>query len=191
MNEQFQEVAAFHGHVCPGLAIGYRVGAYVKKHYASARDEELVAVVENNSCSVDAIQYMLGCTFGKGNLVFKDYGKQVFTFYSREAGTALRIYFKGEILQGLQEPASQQIPGAGDQQIERRSRIRREVTGAILQADDSELFEVTRPDIPEPARALVRPSIRCELCGELFMETKGRIADGKVVCRPCFEDMLR
>jgi formylmethanofuran dehydrogenase subunit E len=55
--------------------------------------------VENNSCSVDAIQEILGCTFGKGNLIYKDRGKQVFTIYSRGngKGNALRIYFKGDL----------------------------------------------------------------------------------------------
>jgi formylmethanofuran dehydrogenase, subunit E (EC 1.2.99.5) len=47
-------------------------------------DEELVAVVETDSCGVDAIQSILGCTFGKGNLIFKDFGKNVYTIGSRE-----------------------------------------------------------------------------------------------------------
>ncbi len=37
-----------------------------------AGDEELVAMVENNSCAVDAIQMVTGCTAGKGNLIFCD-----------------------------------------------------------------------------------------------------------------------
>lgn len=39
-------------------------------------DEEMVAIVENDSCAVDAIQVLTGCTLGKGNLIFRDYGKQ-------------------------------------------------------------------------------------------------------------------
>jgi len=41
------------------------------------QDEELVAVVENDSCAADAIQFITGCTFGKGNLIFHDFGKHV------------------------------------------------------------------------------------------------------------------
>ena len=59
MDNEFKAVAAFHGHICPGLAIGYRVSAYIREHYDGAHDEELVAIVENDSCSIDAIQYML------------------------------------------------------------------------------------------------------------------------------------
>ena len=75
----FEEVSNFHGHSCPGLAFGYRVALAAMDTLAvgHSTDEELVAMVENNSCAVDAIQAMAGCTFGKGNLIFKDHGKQV------------------------------------------------------------------------------------------------------------------
>ena len=59
----------------------------------SSGDEELVTIAENNSCSVDAFQYMLSTTFGKGNLVFKDHGKQVFTVISREGAKTGRSGF--------------------------------------------------------------------------------------------------
>jgi len=38
------------------------------------------------------IQYVAGCTAGKGNLIFRDYGKHVYTFYHRKTGRGIRIY---------------------------------------------------------------------------------------------------
>ena len=89
----FSEVTKFHGHSCPGTAIGYRAGDVAIHELLSSRadDEELVAIVENDSCSVDAIQVITGCTFGKGNLIFKDYGKNVYTFVNRNTGETLRL----------------------------------------------------------------------------------------------------
>ena len=88
----FDDAVKFHGHACPGLAIGYRVANLALKELGlRARDEELVAMVENNSCAVDAIQLICGCTFGKGNLIFKDFGKQVYTFIKRPHPEAVRI----------------------------------------------------------------------------------------------------
>ena len=54
----FSEVAAFHGHVCPGLAMGYRMAQSALQHLAGigAANEDLVAVVENDACGVDARQ---------------------------------------------------------------------------------------------------------------------------------------
>ena len=94
--DDFQKCATFHGHVCPGLAIGYAAVKALRifEVFRISEDEELVCIVENNSCSVDAVQVLLGCTFGKGNLIFRDWGKQAFTFYDREKGKAVRASFR-------------------------------------------------------------------------------------------------
>src|SRR3972149_1440687 len=90
--KSLDNVVEFHGHICPGLVLGYRVSMLALKNLGNrSKDEEIVAIVENNSCAVDAVQVMTGCTFGKGNLIFKDYGKQVYTFIKRPSGKAVRI----------------------------------------------------------------------------------------------------
>jgi formylmethanofuran dehydrogenase subunit E len=68
----YAEIARLHGHECPGLAIGYRMAAagFEALESARAEDEELVAIVENDACGVDALQCLTGCTFGKGNLLW-------------------------------------------------------------------------------------------------------------------------
>ena len=68
MNQEYWNKArAFHGHECPGLAIGVKVcEAVVEKMGVSpAFDEELVCITENDACGVDAIQALLSCTMGK------------------------------------------------------------------------------------------------------------------------------
>jgi formylmethanofuran dehydrogenase subunit E len=89
----YEKVVAFHGHSCPGLAIGYRMTKAALAFLSSSRapDEELVAIVENNACGVDAVQFLSGCTFGKGNFIFKDYGKHVYTFYDRKTKRGVRV----------------------------------------------------------------------------------------------------
>src|SRR5512141_497308 len=88
----YDDVVEFHGHSCPGLALGYRVAVRAVQEFPRrATDEEIVAIVENDSCAVDAVQVLTGCTFGKGNLIFKDYGKQVYTFVGRPSGKSIRI----------------------------------------------------------------------------------------------------
>jgi formylmethanofuran dehydrogenase subunit E len=89
----FEDAVRFHGHSCPGLAIGYRmtVAGLAALEQARAGDEELVAIVENDACGVDAVQVVAGCSFGKGNLVFRDVGKPVYTFFSRATGRGVRV----------------------------------------------------------------------------------------------------
>ncbi len=90
--EVIQTVKDFHGHMCPGLAIGIRAAEIALREIGPhAQDEEVVAVVETDMCGVDAIQVLTGCTFGKGNLIHKDYGKRAFNFYRRSDGKGIRI----------------------------------------------------------------------------------------------------
>jgi formylmethanofuran dehydrogenase subunit E len=58
MDEDLRKAVEFHVHLhlCPGLAIRYRVAKYIKGHHPRSEDEEMVAIVENNSCSTDAVQ---------------------------------------------------------------------------------------------------------------------------------------
>jgi len=188
----FDDLINFHGHACPGLAIGYRVaGLALKELGLRARDEELVAIVENNSCAVDAIQFMCGCTFGKGNLIFKDFGKQVYTFIRRPNPEAIRIAVKWE--PPPDDPGTEamwQRYAAGDRAPEVTSAVQDRKARrlqSVLETDASELFEVRRVgvEMPEPAR--IHKSMTCATCGEKVMETRTREVAGQVLCIPCAE----
>ncbi|MDN5348281.1 MAG: formylmethanofuran dehydrogenase subunit, partial [Clostridia bacterium] len=89
----WEKAVEFHGHSCPGLAMGYRAAKIALRELARERaaDEELVAIVETDACGVDAVQVLTGCTLGKGNLLYRDYGKHVFTFVCRDSGRAVRV----------------------------------------------------------------------------------------------------
>jgi formylmethanofuran dehydrogenase subunit E len=70
---QIDEAMSFHGHCCPGLASGIRKAGWTLTEFdAKFLDDQLVAVVETDRCDVDAIRFLPGHTFGKGNLVHKE-----------------------------------------------------------------------------------------------------------------------
>jgi formylmethanofuran dehydrogenase subunit E len=185
-----RDTIQFHGHLCPGLALGYRVAKAALRELKADRphDEELVAVVENDSCSVDAIQFITGCTFGKGNLVFRDYGKHVYTFFNRRTGQGVRIsedYRGFENDQRYTELKKRQ--DAGEDVSREQQMFRMEKAAAILKADDKEIMTITQAASLPPEEAKIRKSLRCEMCGEKFMASRSREKNGKVVCIPCFE----
>ncbi|HEX2027481.1 MAG TPA: FmdE family protein, partial [Nitriliruptorales bacterium] len=65
-------VVDFHGHLCPGLAMGIQAARFALDEIGPhAQDEEVVAVTETDMCGVDAVQVLTGCTFGKGNLIHR------------------------------------------------------------------------------------------------------------------------
>ena len=94
--ELWEKAAAFHGHVCGGLTIGYKAALYAIEllGITFSPDEELVCVAENDACGCDAIQAILGCSIGKGNLLFHMTGKQAFSFYNRKTGRSVRLVLR-------------------------------------------------------------------------------------------------
>ena len=92
-----EKTIAFHGHWCPGLAIGIRAAELALRKLGRPEAAELAAVVETDMCGVDAVQVLTGCTFGKGNLVHRDYGKMAFSFFDRKTGKGFRAVLKPEI----------------------------------------------------------------------------------------------
>ncbi len=186
----------FHGHQCPGLAMGIRVSRVALRELGKpAKDEELVAIVENNSCGVDAIQVLTGCTFGKGNLIFNDFGKYVYTFMNRENQRSLRIAIKNEAVitdkNHLDLFAKVKKKTATPDEIKEFKRLHIEKSNAILNLPEGELL-TTEEIAPEPIpMAHIHESIECARCGEPTMETRIRLLDGAPHCIPCFEEVMR
>ena len=46
------------------------------------------------ACGVDAVQVLLGCTYGKSNLITRIRGKMAFSFFSRDTGKSVRLVLK-------------------------------------------------------------------------------------------------
>jgi formylmethanofuran dehydrogenase subunit E len=192
-DKDFKKVAEFHGHVCPGLAYGYRVAkAALRELGEKARDEEIVSIVENDSCAVDAIQVLVGSTFGKGNLIFKDFGKQVYTFISRKTGKGLRISVD---FKGYKETEKDKaiwnkfLSGNRSQQVMREVRkIKNRKIDAILKSPEKDLLNIKSIRIKPPEEAKISPTLRCERCGEKVMEPRVRVKEGTILCLPCYEN---
>lgn len=188
IEDDLREAILFHGHLCPGLALGYRVAKAALRELNADRpeDEELVAVVENDSCAVDAIQYVTGCTFGKGNLLVRDYGKHVYTFFSRRSGAGVRI---SEDYRGFESDGRyaelKKRQDAGENIAAEMNLFKQEKAAAILRAPEGEVLSIRKAESAPPEEAKIHASVRCAVCGEKVMRSRARDRDGKTVCIPC------
>jgi formylmethanofuran dehydrogenase subunit E len=182
----------FHGHSCPGLAMGIRAVEMVIDRFGRSMDEEIVAVVETDMCAVDAIQFLLGCTFGKGNLIHLDYGKSAFTFYSRQKEKSIRIVARPN---AIGDPDDELIAlrikklkeELSHEEQERLKEAIAERTKLIMEADIDKLFEVKPSQSPLPRKARILESLICQECGEATMESRTRRLFGQTLCTSCFE----
>jgi len=190
--EFIEKTIAFHGHSCPGLVIGIRAAELALQKMAHADKEDLVAVVETDMCGVDAIQFLTGCTFGKGNLIHKDYGKTAFSFYDRSKNAGFRAVLRpdltGKIGSELRTLTKKVEAGtANEEERARVQNVRKELQERYMKAALEEMFIVTEPPLPVPKPARILASLKCEDCGEMAMESRTRRFDGKTLCLPCFE----
>lgn len=188
--KDFEKCVEFHGHSCPGLAIGYAAAKAAQRalNVGAAPDEEIVAVVENDSCAVDAVQVLLACTFGKGNLVFLDRGKQVFTIMDRSAGKAVRVSFRGPVPFEKERRALKERIDSGqasDAEKETWNRLRRDAILKLVQSEPSEFFDIREVPAKLPPKAQVVATVQCGVCIEPTMSSRMVERDGRLMCAEC------
>lgn len=189
---EIKKVIDFHGHWCPGLAIGIRAAEIgLREVGRSSQDEEVVAVVETDMCGVDAIQVLMGCTFGKGNLIHLDYGKNAFSFYRRSDGKGIRVTTRPNV---FNRPDDEMVRLRGKMEREglspeEKAKLR-ELTASkvreIMETELEALFDVKEAPGPIPRKARILEGIICERCGERTMESRIRRFMGQNLCPPCF-----
>lgn len=166
----WNDCVAFHGHECGGLTIGYKASLYaielLKLEFSA--DEQVVCIAENDACGVDAIQVMLGCSVGKGNLLFHMRGKSAYSFYNRKTGESVRLVLKP------------------------RQGMTKEESFAYYQAcSPEEMFEVKETTIALPEKAQLFASYVCDCCGEVTGANWIRLAGEKKLCLDCHETYNR
>ncbi|WP_419660622.1 FwdE1: formylmethanofuran dehydrogenase, subunit epsilon [Desulfosarcina variabilis str. Montpellier] len=190
-SEDFKRCETFHGHICGGLAIGYLAATAGLDWLREKRalDEELVAIVETDACCVDAIQVLTGCTFGKGNLIYKDYGKMGFTFFNRRSGQGVRLSMNPETFR-VNERQIELFKKTRDGSIteaeqEELKTLGLQRTVEVLDIRPEDLFSMTPVTAGMPDKARIEPSKPCSRCGEPTMASKLETVDGSLVCRGC------
>lgn len=190
--KEIEDTIQFHGHSCPGLSIGIRAAELARREFGRDNpDEDLVCVSETDMCGVDAVQFLTGCTYGKGNYLHRDYGKMAFNFYHRPSGKSFRCMLRPEVRGDLQEELStlhrKLAAGEGnDQDRERCLELRDQMRGRLMEAELEDLFVISEPREPMPRGASILESLTCEACGEATMESRTRRFAGKTLCLPCF-----
>jgi formylmethanofuran dehydrogenase subunit E len=191
-DQTLDRIVDFHGHMCPGLAMGVQAAQIALREIgAHAKDEEVVAVVETDMCGVDAIQFLTGCTFGKGNLIHRDYGKNAFSFFRRSDGRAILVTARPDAWQ--RDPEHQALFAkvrSGQATEAERARFQElhvSQSRRVLELEPDTLYQWQELNAAPPRKARIHASVTCAECGEAAMETRIRRLDGRDLCQPCFD----
>jgi formylmethanofuran dehydrogenase subunit E len=184
----------FHGHKCPAMPMGLRVGAAAMNALGveRAKDGQLVAFVDLGddhcaTCFGDGLQVIMGTTFGKGNLKKRHIGKWAVTVVDRKTGKAVRVTPNAEAMLANKQTAffkeyrEKGIPA---------SLVPAEVVDPlitnVMNAPADKLLNVSSVfDYKLEPKKDSFASFVCEECGEMTVMEYGRIKGDKKVCIDC------
>lgn len=189
----------FHGHKCPAMPTGLRVGAAAmnKLGVERAKDGQLLAILELGenhcaTCFADGVQVITGCTFGKGNIKKLHYGKWGLTLVEVATGRAVRVTPTAETMLGNKKskfftdyrmkgiPASKVPDEIIDPLVEKVMNIPDEI---MLKISDVFHYEVEK-------KTDSFASFVCDECGEMVVEKYGRPLGNKKVCQACYDKAM-
>ncbi|MCT2590979.1 FmdE family protein [Streptomyces sp. N2-109] len=189
--QSYRDVVAFHGHECPGAAFGVRVAEAAVGRLGTP-EGGLVAETETDTCAVDALQVLTGCTYGKRTLIHQDHGRYVFTFWDRAGGRGVRVraragtvVFRTDELWRLADRIEE-----GSATPEEAARFAGLQSGRVAQllelpeADFLTVEEVAEAEgAPVPKR--VAPVDLCVECGEPTSVETLHDHRGRMLCPAC------
>jgi formylmethanofuran dehydrogenase subunit E len=187
----------FHGHLCPGLALGVKAGQYAMNYLDQENIgmEEVVAIVECNNCFADGIQAVTGCTFGNNALIYKDLGKTAVTVARRHDGAAVRLvvhpdfrermFTRYPALGPLFEKVLVQRQGNAEDHHRFHHLWEAVARRELTEVDLAEQFLMETLTANMPAYAPIFATEVCSRCGEGIMEPRIRVQRGQKVCLAC------
>lgn len=193
--EDWQKVVEFHGHVCPGLATGYRLAKAALKAlgYQDPEEGDLVTIAESDRCTIDPFQIVLGCTIGKGKLYINSTGKQAFTVGCRKSGKAVRVIQLPYKYSPESDALTRRVMSGrvSDEEYRRYKSEREARIREILTQPDEKLLKVEAVSVTLPEKEPIFHSPCCEFCGEQVMEPWTRMREGKIACIACAVTIVR
>jgi formylmethanofuran dehydrogenase subunit E len=184
----------FHGHKCPAMPLGLRVGAAAmnKLGIERAKDGQIVAFVDLGedhcaTCYADGLQVIMGTTFGKGNIKKTHKGKWAVTVIDRATGKAVRVTPKAEaMLANKQTDFFKKYREKGIPASQVPNEIVEPLVQKVMGAPAEMLLNIS--DVYnyklEPKKDSFA-SFVCEECSEMIVEEYGRIKGGRHVCMDC------
>lgn len=181
----------FHGHLCPLMPIGYRMGrlAMQKLGVKREKDHGLFAFPElgvghPQTCMMDGIQVATGCTYGKLTLEKTSYGKLALVLYHPQKG-AVRVSVRPEFLDEMGKFEFFAYRKRGVEPSEIPAPVVQEVVDWMFAQPDDKVFKVEMlPDFKyQPVKGSFN-KLRCTECGEYVFERYVQTVDGKPYCIP-------
>lgn len=182
----------FHGHLCPFMPLGYRMGklALARLGVEREKDHTLQVIAElgeghPQTCLMDGIQAATGATFGKVLMEKTFWGKLAATFWY-PGKTAVRFALKASFLDEFGKFEFFAYRKRGVEPSEIPADVTQKAIDWTFEQSDDVIFAVAeRPGFTyKPVKGSFNKTL-CSICGEYVFERYVHLKDGNPVCIPC------
>lgn len=188
-----EKALEFHGHRCWASVAGVRVGlaALEKLGVKRSGGSQLYGIVEigeehGGMCFGDGVQYVTGCTFGKGNIRKEPLGKLGFTLIDKGSDKAVRVVFTSKLQKQIAESNFMQQRAAGVSPDEIPLEDQMELVDLVWNAPAEDVLKIGEVfDYPFNWLPEVMGFKPCDRCGELTALAYLRVVGTQHVCIPC------
>jgi formylmethanofuran dehydrogenase subunit E len=197
IKELLLDAGIIHGHYCAGLSTGVIAGTvgmhYWQKNSPGSSDglEDIVAITEVNSCFVDGIQFVTGCTIGNNGLIYRDYGKTAVTIAQRSTREGIRLSLKPNFFQNFKSinPDFAELfkeviinQNRKPHLVKKFKALSAKASFDLLEWPFEKIFDKTHVIVDIPDYAPIKDSFICDICKESVMDIK---AGSDNCCLPC------
>lgn len=189
--EAWSKAVAFHGHICPGIVVGFRASMKVLELLdcpGKLIGESHYAVVENDVCGVDGVQLITGCTLGNDSLIIENQGKFAFAWVDKKSGEGFRLLLKVPVWKSNEPLDLHHKVKLGTATAEEKQKfisLRGQRGLELLELSDQELFQVEKILRKIPGKPRLFPFVKCARCNESFMEPWARAVNNEIICPAC------
>jgi formylmethanofuran dehydrogenase subunit E len=182
----------FHGHRCPFMPIGHRMGKLAMAYLGVEREPDHGFFVfpelgegHPQTCMMDGLQIATGATYGKVLMAKTSYGKVAAIFYHPQKG-AVRYALKADFIDALSKFEFFAYRKRGIEPSGIPAPVIDELIRWVYEQTDEDMFKVEpRPDFTyTPVKGSFNKT-KCSVCGEYVFDRYVRMKDGQPVCIPC------
>lgn len=182
----------FHGHRCPFMPIGFRMGVLAMRELGVDREQDHgfhifpeLGEGHPQTCMMDGLQIATGATYGKVLMAKTFYGKLAATFFHPTKG-AVRFALKADFVDAMGQFEFFAYRKRGVEPSAIPAAVVDEVIAWVASQPDDVVFKVE----PKPGFQFtpVKGSFaktKCSACGEYVFDRYVRTKDGAPVCIPC------
>ena len=181
----------FHGHRCPFMPLGHRMGKRAMQELGVEREKDHgfyvipeLGVGHPQTCLMDGIQIATGATYGKSLMEKTFWGKLAAVFYKPGKG-AIRLSLKSDFLDEFDKVEFFAYRKRGVEPSQIPADVTNTAIGWTDAQPDDKVFKVER--LPDYRFTPVRGSfnrVKCVKCGEYVFERYVRMVNGQPHCIP-------